>query len=869
MKKQTALIGLGLLAAAAFAAPKQNAKQDAELKEKLKAIAVRLDADRVTYGNWNNGYLRLHCGYKGSGETRVTSAEHAAMQTRYLAALAERDALVPKDLKHLVEYGEALMYKGDFAAAKDVLARAVAQNGKSYEYAQACYRSAECLFALGDRAGCVRELEALKAKGIRTDRRGLPSWSGLASSALIALKGADTVLDLMRLPAFTDAKAYPEPQQAKYEDAFTPLSKIAIVLRGVAKDDARVKLLETRLRRLGAAYAFGGSAPFTLEVALDAAAPVDKREGYALTVDAKGAKVAARDRQGVLWGLVSFMQMIDYGKKQVRRGALLDWPDTEGRGYLGRYWNNCAEYTVFQKMNSVDLQHAPVTWNQWSPLNVFMTEQLANQFRDLGLTLYYGIQCFTMYPHMPLSNPETLAFHTEICKRYAKMGAGVYFPFDDGRYPLCPPDKEKYDIGANCDAAYITKLYQAVKKEYPDFKMIFCPPFYWGPDSKASYPEDRETYLKSLGEKLDPGVDLYWTGPMVKGISKMPYQTEWYTKLTGRKPTIFQNGTGPHNLLGYVIDATDWNGWHYPGFFENGIRAFHKNSHTPDECCQIATLADCLWNVKGYDMNRAAKRGINQLLGEKMYDILAPGLPALAYFDKYKYGQLNADVLHEDAKDLEAKAALAEDCWKKALEYNPAVGQYGAYGRGVGWAKAVAKGAKNPPDFLAKFKKEVEECRAFAEKEVGVDKSKGDLFYSPVDMSGGQAFTFKKGGNTGCEETRFIKCLRGASTTFPQCGLRFECDPFPPAGAYELYLCGLDDELPAPNTIRIKVNGKTVYEGETGFVNAKSYSVKKFTIPFETMVRYNQVTIENTTPGFNTQGTPWLFFNYAVIKKAK
>ena len=89
----------------------------------------------------------------------------------------------------------------------------------------------------------------------------------------------------------------------------------------------------------------------------------------------------------------------------------------------------------------------------------------------------------------------------------------------------------------------------------------------------------------------------------------------------------------PHNLASFIVDSTDWNGWHYPGFFEEGIAGFHKNSWTPSECNQITTLADCLWNVKGYDKDRSIHRGVNQLLGAGMYETLLPGMKALSYFD--------------------------------------------------------------------------------------------------------------------------------------------------------------------------------------------------------------------------------------------
>ena len=862
----------------------------AKQEEALKALQKEIDCNKVTYGIWNSGYCQLHAGYEKCGGDRIDEKGLEEMRARYLKLLEEREVLVEtstndipvqfslrsKSVPFAFEYGQALMYKGDFAKAREKFEKTVAAfpNEATYEFAGLLFRLAECQYQMGDVETCKKTLKDLVSRNIRTVKRGMQNWSGNASSALAVLKGEIASMDREGLPRDNSAKAYPEPQKAEYTDKFASIKDMLIDLSGVSKDDARVKLLETRLNRLGVKYSYKGllsfsSAPFTLKVELSKSAPVDRSEGYSLDIDGKGATVLARDRQGILWGLVSFMQLIDYSKCEVRQAKILDWPDSAHRGYLGGYWPNCAEFTVFNKMNSVDIQHTTVYNNHWSPLLTLCSETLAHQFRDLGLDLYSGICEYTMYPQLPFAWPESHDFCVEICSRYAKMGANVYFPFDDGRYPLCPPDKEKFGNGANCDAEYVSKIYRAVKAKYPNFKLIFCPPFYWGPDSKASYPEDRENYLKSLKEKLDPEIDLYWTGPMVKGISKFPYQTKWFTDLTGRKPYIFQNGTGPHNLVGYIVDSTDWNGWHYPGFFEEGIAGFHKNAHTPQECCQIATLADCLWNVKGYDMDRSAKRGVDQLLGDGMYDLLLPGMKALAYFDKYKYGELNVNVLHEDVADIEAKVLLASNCWHKAVARNPSVQKYGRYGDGVRWAANVVKGAKNPPNFMAKYKDSIELCRAQAAKEVGLDPSKGDIFLSPVDMGGGQMFVYTRPKMfTELDNGRFVKCLRGKSTPFASCSFKFECDPFPPSGAYEMCVSGLDDEMPALNTISIVLNGEVVYNGESGFDNSARYGIRKFTLPFDKLKRYNQVEIRNETTGYNSAGTPWLFINYVVLKKS-
>ena len=117
-----------------------------------------------------------------------------------------------------------------------------------------------------------------------------------------------------------------------------------------------------------------------------------------------------------------------------------------------------------------------------TPLRTFTIAEQAREYKAFGLTLYYGLRWISHCEQLAISEPRTLPFCIEVCKRYAKMGAGVYYPYDDCRYPMNLQDQQVYKIGKNCDAKHIDTLYRTVAKDYPNFKLIFCPP---GPDQKG------------------------------------------------------------------------------------------------------------------------------------------------------------------------------------------------------------------------------------------------------------------------------------------------------------------------------------------------------------------------------------------------
>ena len=129
--------------------------------------------------------------------------------------------------------------------------------------------------------------------------------------------------------------------------------------------------------------------------------------------------------------------------------------------------------------------------------------------------------------------------------RYAaSFGAGIWFDEDDSRYPMRPEDVAAFGTSDKLDAKYLDGLYKEVKAEYPGFRMTFGPPFYFGPDApldKLVYPEPRDTYLRSVGEFLDPEVDVYWSGPRVKSAKFTPEKIKWFSDYIGRKQVVYHN----------------------------------------------------------------------------------------------------------------------------------------------------------------------------------------------------------------------------------------------------------------------------------------------------------------------------------------
>ena len=838
-------------------AKKVLALPGAGAKQKAEALAHLAQAS-----SFGARFAARYVELRPEDEIRQLAADHLA----YCKELVE---LNPENASYRIALGALYVERGEADKAIAQFGAALEQpNLSPFQQGDALTGLASAALLKEDRDAAIEYCKDLAARGLKTTRRYWLNPVNEAKYALQFLKEPD--LDYLRLPFHTGARAFPKPQQATYTDDFVPLTKVALALgKDVTADDARVRLLKTKFTRFG--IAFAGQARFTIKIRteVEPKAP-EKPEGYALTVTRDEAVINGHDAQGVLWGIVSLIQLVDReGGLKIRICEIRDWPDTARRGFLQGYWKDALEYMLFCKMNTVVSQSGvQITdaspFRPWTLLQKEICKNVSTAFTAFGMKHYYGFRQWTMYPKLALSSERTFGLHVQICSEIARNGGHIYFPYDDGRFPLPEADLKAFGSATNIDAKYVTRLFRAVRKKHPGFHLVFCPPFYWGPDAAASYPEPREPYLKSLGEHLGPGVEVFWTGPRVKGYSKNKEQVAWYTNLTKRKPMIFQNGTGPHNLLSYITDVTpQWKTWHYEGFFENGIEAYLKNAHMGMEAPQTATLADCLWNLEGYDATASIRHAVAMLYGKEMFGILDVANQALAYLDKYQYGAVTPEAVTE-IPEIERRVKIAEEAYTRGLAYNAfSLENFpGALGRGVHFAKRLLRAAKNAPDFFTRYKKDLAATRALAEKEVGVDAAKGDILKLPIDLLGGTLIVY----DNRCPK-RFATLLRGQKTAIPRTTTSFVCDPFPPSGPYELRLSAQDDDAVAPCKIRIAVNGKAIFEGPSKFVRF-GWSVEKLTIPFDCLKRGNTLVIENLEDSAVGSGPPWFMINYAVIKKA-
>ena len=799
---------------------------------------------------------------------QCSEAERAAILERNIAAHRRLIELEPRSLAHRVSLARVYAAVGRWKDAKAELEIALAPGAKLDVVSRtvACWEMANCLWLDGDKAG-ARKLLA----DIVTIKPGnsIPPYPKMAEYLGRASSDPDGDIDSFKLPHSVDGKPFPTPQEAKYEEKKVSLGKVELKTAGLKSDDLIARLLKRKLTRFGSKFEKGGT-PVQIEILPDA--PVDKPQGYSLDVANGVVSIKARGRSGATWGVVSLIQCIDRDALTVRECAIRDWPVCERRGVLTDWDCNYLEFALFNKMSCIECAMDFRRREQYvlSPLEQELYRIFAARFAEFGIEVFVDTAFISVRPCMPFTTPRAWELHLSWARFLASAGFGLTMMFDDTRFPLPQIDLDAVGSAANLDAKFVTRLYREVKKDYPGFRMMFCPPFYWGPDSPASYPEPRDEYLRSIGRDLDPEIDVYWTGPRVKSYTMTPDRVEWFASRIGRKPSIFHNSdcVGRHNFITYAADVGAWKENHGTTNFFSIISVFHQNTQHYGQSVWVAQTSDWCWNPVAHDAATAARRGMEQLSGPGVFEAIAEGTEPLSYFDRYVHGKARSELLTEDLPHIEKKLAESEAAWNKALSLSKNGDTFIAtFGKtGMEWARNLVKVRRNPPEWLVKQAESEKANNLFAVAEVGYDEKKGDVFIPAEMVNGGEYYPKIKGDSN----TNRPPC--GVKELAPGCSVsgKFTLEPFPPERQITLYVMGIlfvdrwdrPFNVPPPEMV-VEVNGRTVWKGQA--FTRHDFDMLKVEVPVDVLSRTSTFSIRNAGKDVAHRGRPMV--HYVVVRK--
>ena len=895
-------------------------KPDAVLALSGATSTQRVDAITQLLNKVN--YAERWRGYYMDTDKPITDARWKEMEAEELRLADKLVEMVPKDAPAFIRAGEAYYIQGKADKAETYSRQAYELSATgTMTRAGALIGLANAAILKGDKTAALKHCEDVLASPYppppQNSRNGGDKygsyvfWANPRMQAhLLAplLKGGD--FDGFQLPWYTGCEVYPTAREADYKPDFIPLKSLTVVLGGgMAEDDLRLKFLRQKMERIGVKVAVApgsGKAPvagsFTLRINTeDGPAAPEKAQGYAMKITPEGAWVRGFDKLGTSFGLVSLIQMIGHeGPAKIRCGEVRDWPEYTGRGFKqGRavYNRNLLEFALMGKFSCVEEQSGSyLTYRTlggdmpWTPLIKFGALEMARIFTAFGVDLYFGEDMYAMYPNMPLTSPRTFEFHKKIFSDLAAAGGNVYYPNDDGRGGQAhPADKAAtgdQDTSAKLDAKYLTKLFRAVRADHPNFKIIFCPVYYFGPDGTTEYKNNpRDPYLKSIREDLDPAIEVFWNGPRVREGGKKKIHGEWAKREYGRKPAIYQNSFG-HCMFNYLGDeAFQWcekdddpRGLMYDGFYGD-ISSFYYNQDIAMNGPFTMGYSAYMWNPKAYKPMADSKRITGVLYGKEMWDIIRPGNVALAYFDKFDLWFQMWPAAYAERDLVKTNYAIAQAAWDKAAAYNPAAtSNMPTYFKTmVSYAGNLTRAIDTAKPWEERVAADIAELRETAQKEVALDESKGDVFLPGICFIGGKHR--KYGVKTPEEKARHRSdpvgirkaiFLEKQLTPFAQAYSDFKLADS--AKGCELILNGMYEKNPddqsAPS-YRILVNGHVAFEGPTLLPADCEWGTQKIAIPASMLNKngLNRMEIINLEEGFGTQTPPFIAIVYAVIRK--
>ena len=721
------------------------------------------------------------------------------------------------------------------------------------------------------------------------------------------------------MPYYT-GKVYPTPQKASYRDEYFPLDDVGLLVgKEIENPEPLLNVLIERIQRYGGnatrEHSFGEK--HTTWVSLGDTAlsskiqglPVvpEREEGYVIGAGkVNGRPIAVlkgHDRLGLLWAISSLNQLVHLreGKPVAQAAEIQDYPVGLQRGFLFGHFTESfpprksVHYNVHFKLNRPVYRHAAfsyltidhpiMSWRDPENQTEYEREcirQLGEILTPLGIEWYGGLHPHHCPYEYKLSGaPEDLEVMMGYAETVAQAGGHFYLMFDDHRFWMNPYDEKAFGTARRADVHVLKTIVEKLNAEYPGTKLLYCPPFYWGPRGGVAkwYGETREEYLSFIGKHLPDTVEIHWTGARVRSPAAKKEHVQWITEKIRRKPVFWQNWA----LNRHPTDPIEeWPKWMYDGFLAD-MNGYYINC--PDNLL-LATIADYCWNPAAYDPEKSIREAIGKLLGADSFTRFREADDLLSYLDKYwgfiylsangKYKSCPAAA--REAEALEEKATQAQTLYSEAIDQNPGARHWAPDTR-VSWYANFVRRLKKDPKMAFYLQAEAQQRRA--RKEVGYSPAR-DVFLAACDFRGrgaqeiarlcGLEEDFGEAGDDEMpglerEEKRPAAVLCGSQ---PVASVHFNLPPSPEPAKWRLILSGRttltgDDEDGAKPKIRISIGKRVLFEGASP-LDSMEWSQVTYEVPAAVLEpKQNTLTIQLLDPN-PAQIAPVLSINYGVLR---
>jgi hyaluronoglucosaminidase len=220
------------------------------------------------------------------------------------------------------------------------------------------------------------------------------------------------------------------------------------------------------------------------------------------------------------------------------------------RGIKGLWWEGLDNYrdalpwVAAHDMNFLMFCYSsfPASGKSWrddySASELAGFAELAGQARQLKIEL-----CLSFNPGIwskpPLQYSDD-ADYQHLWQKVQRVHATGIHSFalclDDINTTLQPADARRFGTLADAQVYLVNRLFKDIQTLKPVPRLIFCPSAYTTHEAEA-----HQAYTKAIGEQIDQGVEMFWTGPEVCSASITAGDARKIAALLHRKPIIWDN----------------------------------------------------------------------------------------------------------------------------------------------------------------------------------------------------------------------------------------------------------------------------------------------------------------------------------------
>ena len=334
-----------------------------------------------------------------------------------------------------------------------------------------------------------------------------------------------------------------------------------------------------------------------------------KKEGYYLQIDQKGIVIAGNDEHGLYYGVQTLLGIMQKGKLEAC--TITDWPDVPFRGtvegFYGTPWSHQARISQLEfygrnKMNVYIYGPKDDPWH-----------------RDKWRVAYPEAEAKRIHELVEVAKKNGVNFYWAI-----HPGVDIKWTTED-RDALVAKFEKMYDLGVRSFAVFFDDIWgegtkadkQAellnyvdnnfIQKKHDVSPLVMCPTEY-----NRAWANDQKGYLRTLGTKMNKGIEIMWTGnSVIHCIDKE--SMEWINQRIDRKAYIWWNFPVSDYVRDHILLGPAYgNGLD----IANDVSGFVSNPMEHAEASKISLygIADYTWNMKAYDYKADWEKGLKAVL---------------------------------------------------------------------------------------------------------------------------------------------------------------------------------------------------------------------------------------------------------------